>query len=481
MKFLSICIPTYEMNGLGNTFLRYSFEILTRQTFKDFEVIISDHSKTDLIKDLCSEYKGKLTINYYRNPKNIGSSSANINNAIKKAEGKLIKILFQDDFLNSNRSLEEIIQCFDLTKDNWLITACENFEDGATLHKPFYPRYNHKIHLGNNTISSPSVLTIRNDHPLLFDENLIWLMDCDYYKRCFNMFGGPRILNKINVVNRIGAHQVTHTLANELLRKNEYIYILLKYNEKMNLITKIVNKTENLKKYFTLKNYLSTLRSIIKKSCKRSYAQSGEDLIVKYIFDARGIKNPTYIDIGAHDPAKINNTKIFYDSGSRGINIEPNLTLFKKFTKHRKKDINLNVGVSDYAGELDFYILSVPTLSTFSKTEAYKIVQEQNLSIKEVRRISVLTINTIINKYNHGKYPDFLSIDIEGLDEKVVRSIDFSNVGPKVICIETISYSTTGRGKKDDNIVDFLKNNGYIVYADTNINTIFVRKDVWEI
>lgn len=229
MNLLSICIPTYEMKGYGHIFLEKSFDILTNQTFKDFNVIISDHSKDNLIEDLCIKYKDKLNINYYRNTEKLGSSSANINNAIRKADGKLIKILFQDDFLFHEKSLEEIVQNFDIEKDNWLITACARSKDGINFFGSFYPKYNHLIHLGKNTISSPSVLTINNENPLLFDEKLLWLMDVDYYKRCYNKYGNPRIVNEINVVNRVGTHQVSNSLVKFSTKIKELTYILIKY------------------------------------------------------------------------------------------------------------------------------------------------------------------------------------------------------------------------------------------------------------
>lgn len=217
------------MKGCGHIFLEKSFESLSTQTFKDFNIIISDHSKDNLIQDLCIKYQDKLKINYYKNAEKYGNSSANINNAIKKADGKLIKILFQDDFLFHDKSLEEIIQNFDLKQDNWLITACIHSKDGINFFRPFYPKYNHFIHLGKNTISSPSVLTIKNKEPLLFDENLIWLMDVDYYKRCYNNWGSPKIINKINVVNRIGLYQVSNSMINISVRLKETFYIFKKY------------------------------------------------------------------------------------------------------------------------------------------------------------------------------------------------------------------------------------------------------------
>lgn len=226
---ISICIPTYEMHGQGVNFLKKNFEVLSNQTYKNFEVIVSDNSKDKLIENLCNEFKEKLEIVYLKNNFKIGNSSANINNAIKNARGDLIKIIFQDDFLYSDKSLEEIAENFDLKNDKWLITACEHTSDGINFIKPFYPKYNNFIQFGYNTISSPSVLTILNNKPLLFDEELMWLMDCDYYKRCYDSFGKPKILNKINVVNRIGAHQVTSTMVNRGLKNKEFFYIFRKY------------------------------------------------------------------------------------------------------------------------------------------------------------------------------------------------------------------------------------------------------------
>ncbi len=228
MNLISICIPTYEMGGKGHIFLKQSLDILTGQSFKDFNVIISDHSKDNLVEGVCSEYGKKLRINYYKNNEKYGCSSANVNNAISKADGRLIKILFQDDLLFNADSLKQIADNFDVNNDKWLLTGCIHSEDGINFFKPFFPKYNSLIHLGNNTISSPSVLTIKNDRPLFFDEKLIWLMDCDYYKRCFNEFGEPKILEEINVVNRIGPHQISNTLVKITTRIREIFYEIIR-------------------------------------------------------------------------------------------------------------------------------------------------------------------------------------------------------------------------------------------------------------
>lgn len=220
--------------------------------------------------------------------------------------------------------------------------------------------------------------------------------------------------------------------------------------------------------------------SVDDKYKKISFSQSGEDLIVKFIFDYLGIYNPTYIDIGAHHPYFISNTALFYKNGSRGINIEPDPILFKEFLKYRKEDKNLNIGISDSNGELDFYIISSPTLNTFSKEEAEKYSQEGNFKINSIEKIRVKTLNKVLTECSKGIFPQFLNIDAEGVDEMIIKEINFKNNYPIVICIETISFSTSGNGVKNIKLIEYIENKGYMIYADTNINTIFVRKRLWQ-
>jgi FkbM family methyltransferase len=213
---------------------------------------------------------------------------------------------------------------------------------------------------------------------------------------------------------------------------------------------------------------------------KISYSQSGEDLIVHHIFSSLKIDHPSYIDVGAHHPFYLNNTALFYEAGSTGINIEPDPVLFQEFITHRQKDINLNIGVSDFDEEKDFYILSTPTLSTFSREDALKYKNEGDYFIKEVRKVKVVNFNKILTNYCNNVFPEFLTIDAEGVDDLILNSIDFNISYPIVICIETISFSNSGNGVKNLNIINFLISKGYYYYADTNINSIFVRKDKWE-
>jgi len=218
---ISVAIPTYEASGFGAQYLSRNLEILSKQSFKNFDVVISDNSENSDIEKVADNYKQKLAIKFFKNANR--GMSVNLNNCLKKCTGQFIKIVFLDDFLFHENALMDISDNLD-ESTFWLITACEHTKDGSTFYRPFYPRYNHMIHLGNNTISSPSVLTIKNfDDKLFFDENLTWLMDVDYYKRCYIKFGNPKILNKINVVNTTSPTQTSSVITKDQIKK-EFIY-----------------------------------------------------------------------------------------------------------------------------------------------------------------------------------------------------------------------------------------------------------------
>ncbi len=212
---------------------------------------------------------------------------------------------------------------------------------------------------------------------------------------------------------------------------------------------------------------------------KNSYSQCGEDRILEFIFSELGIINPTYIDIGAYHPFKLSNTALLYKKGNRGINIEPNPILFKKFLKYRTQDINLNMGISDKKGKIDFYIVNVPTLSTFSKETVEKYKKQGNFFIEKIVPVNVDTIESVINDYCNGNFPDFLSLDAEGIDNLILKNLDYDENSPKVICVETISFATDGTGEKDHKLISYLEGEGYLNFADTYINTIFVKEKIW--
>lgn len=229
-------------------------------------------------------------------------------------------------------------------------------------------------------------------------------------------------------------------------------------------------------------NWVSRLMKKVAHSSKVvSYAQCGEDLIVNHLLGLLNIPNPVYLDIGAHHPTYLSNTYFFYKKGFRGVCVEPDPRLFMKLSKIRKRDTCLNVGVGSEkmsGDKMDFYIMSSRTLNTFSKAEAERYQGYGNQKIEQVIAIPLISVDDIMKKY-FVSTPNFVSLDVEGLDFKIIQSIDFSNYRPEVLCIETLSYTEDRTERKVDEIIELMHQNRYVTYADTYINTIFVEQESW--
>ncbi len=206
-----------------------------------------------------------------------------------------------------------------------------------------------------------------------------------------------------------------------------------------------------------------------------TFAQTGEDIIIDFLIKAKQIKQFTYLDIGANHPTKFNNTFKFYRQGYRGVNIEPDPNLFTTLKKIRASDFNINIGIAaESEAEADFYIMHTPLLNTFSKQEADDLVSKGLSSIKAVVKIQLKTVTSIIEEYFKNHAPTFINLDVEGLDEEILRTFPFDKFRPYIFCIETVHYTNNASSEKRKEIIDLMKINGYEPFADTYINTIFI-------
>jgi FkbM family methyltransferase len=212
---------------------------------------------------------------------------------------------------------------------------------------------------------------------------------------------------------------------------------------------------------------------------RRSYSQCGEDMIARFVFDALKIARPSFIDIGAHHPTYLNNTYALYEAGSRGVNIEPDPDLFSRFPAERPQDTNLNIGIGQRPGTLEFYVMSARTLNTFSADEARAASEKGRARIERTLSLPVRPVGEVLAEHFAAAAPDFLSLDVEGLDLEILKAWDFRRWRPRLACVETIVYGgERGSGQRDD-IASHLLDCGYFSYAHTHVNTLFVDKSVW--
>lgn len=228
---LSVCIPCYSMGGDGARYLRHSLDILRRQDFQDFEVVVTDQSDDGSIAELCAEFT-EIDLRHIRTRDLQRLGSANTNAAMDAARGEVVKVLFQDDFLNGSDALGQIAAAFQDPAVKWCLTGCAHTFDGHTLTRFHIPRYHRRIVFGKNTVSSPSVLAVRRAVAPRFDENLIWLMDVDYYHRCNAALGAPTLINPPLVVNRLHDGQVSAGVRPDLVR-SELRYVRAKYRDQL--------------------------------------------------------------------------------------------------------------------------------------------------------------------------------------------------------------------------------------------------------
>jgi FkbM family methyltransferase len=200
----------------------------------------------------------------------------------------------------------------------------------------------------------------------------------------------------------------------------------------------------------------------------KSYSQYSEDLVIDAFL---GYKNKGfYIDVGANDPEILSNTKRFYDRGWRGINIEPNPVMYNKLVVARPDEINLNVGVGNYEGEMTFFEMSAHTLSSFDKKAALEIAKFHNAQLVKEYDVQVTRLKTIFEKYCPVNKCDFLNVDVEGLDLKVLQGNDWGKFRPTCVIIECNYF-------QNNPIIQFLQSNDYYLIYRNSTNVIFVDKN----
>ncbi|KKU32590.1 hypothetical protein A3K29_05660 [Candidatus Collierbacteria bacterium RIFOXYB2_FULL_46_14] len=223
---------------------------------------------------------------------------------------------------------------------------------------------------------------------------------------------------------------------------------------------------------------------------KRSYAQSGEDLIAWGEFKnsinqklkksklARGF----YVDIGAYHPKLFSNTYLFYKKGWRGICVDPNPQMEKLYGQARPRDIFVNVGVGDGSknqnqdegGVMEYFMFEDGAANTFSAEQARKNQKEAGRKLVGKRIVDVLPLREILEKYiPKGQKIVLLSVDAEGMDVEVLKSNDWKKYRPELIICEDLEFDF--KNWKKSEVTKYLVAKGYELKAKTPYSLIFKR------
>ncbi len=226
-----------------------------------------------------------------------------------------------------------------------------------------------------------------------------------------------------------------------------------------------------------------------------SYSQNGEDMLINRYF---GDRIGSFLDIGAYHPVIENNTYFFYQKGWRGANIEPVPQLHQAFQQARPEDRNVQVAILDTPGVVTFYSvlhepireaqhnapialnltssmwdrLNVSGLSTFDAELAVR----HRLAGYTVQELAVCAITTpqLIDEYGVSA-PDFVSLDVEGFEDTVIRNFPFDRWRPELFVIEsTAPNSTTPTHAAWEPI---LFEHGYLFATFNGVNRFYLRGD----
>lgn len=203
------------------------------------------------------------------------------------------------------------------------------------------------------------------------------------------------------------------------------------------------------------------------------YSQLGQDEFIDNFFEKK--EKGVFVDIGANDGVKLSNT-FFLEKERKwnGICVEPLPVEFKKLQENRSS-ININVAVSDFNGETDFtYIEGYANMLSGIPNNYEK--QYENYISESVKnhgdkvhniRVPVRTLQSILDEYNILDI-DFCSVDTEGSEYNILKSIDFDKTNIKIIVVENNSGETK--------VKEFLESKGYVLFKKISQDDFFINK-----
>jgi FkbM family methyltransferase len=207
------------------------------------------------------------------------------------------------------------------------------------------------------------------------------------------------------------------------------------------------------------------------------YSQDNQDSYLETnVF--KGYKNGFYVDVGAHDGISYNNTLYFEKNNNwTGINIEPIKSVFDKLVSNRPDNINLNYAICNNEGETEFYCNTNYTemisgiKDTFHSKHLERLERENNEtgSTTEVIKVNTRKLETIFdeNKVSHVNY---LSIDVEGAEFEVIKSINFDKVFIDVIGFEN-NYNDSSIP-----IIEYLQDKNFVVFHESTLDIFMIHK-----
>jgi FkbM family methyltransferase len=202
------------------------------------------------------------------------------------------------------------------------------------------------------------------------------------------------------------------------------------------------------------------------------YSQFNQD---KFLYE-NYFKNKTngfFLDIGAHDGITGNNTFLFEKLGWSGICIEPIPSVFEKL-KNNRNCILIESALCETSGEDDFLVLEGYTEMLSGLIRNYDArhisrIEHELISMggrKEVIRCKTITMDEL----NLPPVIDYVSLDVEGSELNILKTIDFNKY--------QINFMSIENNYHDINITNIMLENNFKIVSNLGCDTIFKNERV---
>lgn len=193
------------------------------------------------------------------------------------------------------------------------------------------------------------------------------------------------------------------------------------------------------------------------------YSQMYQDYYLdRYIF--HGKENGTFLDVGANDPIRINNSYFFeLNRNWDGLAFEPMPKMNQRWKEHRKVEC-VQIALGRHSGEMEFCEYEDDSMSGVATEVDY------NGKVANKYMVKVEALENVLERHKIT-HVDFMSLDVEGAELDVLNGINFDKV-----CIDYIVVENNKGSKKERLVRDFLISHNYSLKAKLWIDEIWEKK-----
>ncbi len=211
--FISICIPAFRRTD----YLKRLLDSIEIQSFRSFEVVITDDSPGLEVRNLVESHTLAPLIRYFKNAQTLGSPE-NWNEGLRVVRGEWIKIMHDDDWFSGPESLQVFADTIREGHAGFYFSAFTNvYPDGRTktirltaadqtaLDKT------PEILIATNLIGPPSVVIFKKDDAIRFDNRMQWLVDVDFYIQYLRIHAAAGYISASLVQIGLSESQITRS------------------------------------------------------------------------------------------------------------------------------------------------------------------------------------------------------------------------------------------------------------------------------